>query len=473
VVLPLSFVGAKATRSEKMTETNFVESGMEHAKKAITADREALETDSLEKYEEAYRSYLRAIEYFLTALKYEKNSRTKQIIRSKVQEYMDRAEEIKKVLHEPRDRVVDSNGRTGNGASVGAATERRRSASQGNGNNNDASQEEEKRLRSAIESAIVREKPNVRWDDVAGLDSAKDALKEAVILPLKYPQLFTGERKPWRGILLYGPPGTGKSYLAKAVATEADAHFFSVSSADLVSKWMGESERLVRQLFALARENQPSIIFIDEIDSLCSARNDSESESARRIKTEFLVQMQGVSNESDGVLVLGATNIPFSLDSAIRRRFERRIYIPLPNVQARERMFQLHVGNTPHELKPEDFHELALLTEGYSGSDIAILVRDAIMQPVRTCQNAQAFKKVKRPKSVTDKTLKIFYTPCSPGDPEAESLSLMDIKADDLLVPNVSRYDFDKVIANTRPSVSQEDIALHIQFTKEFGQEGN
>ena len=126
--------------------------------------------------------------------------------------------------------------------------------------------------------------------------------------------------------MLYGPPGTGKSYLAKAVATEADSMFYSVSSSDLVSKWQGESERLVRSLFEMARENKPAIIFIDEIDSLCGARGEGENDSARRIKTEFLVQMQGVGKTHDGILVLGATNTPWSLDPAMRRRFEKRIW---------------------------------------------------------------------------------------------------------------------------------------------------
>ena len=127
-------------------------------------------------------------------------------------------------------------------------------------------------------------KPNVRWDDVAGLEAAKAALQEAVVLPIRFPNLFTGERRPWRGILLYGPPGTGKSHLAKAVATEVDATFFSISSSDLVSKWVGESEKLVRALFEAAEERRPSIIFIDEVDALCSTRSEGESDSSRRLK---------------------------------------------------------------------------------------------------------------------------------------------------------------------------------------------
>lgn len=131
-----------------------------------------------------------------------------------------------------------------------------------------------------------------------------------------------------------------------------------------MSKWLGESEKLVRNLFDLARTHKPSIIFIDEIDSLCSSRSDNESESARRIKTEFLVQMQGVGNNTEGILVLGATNIPWVLDSAIRRRFEKRIYIPLPEMPARSSMFKMNLGTTPHTLSEEDFKQLAMKTDG-------------------------------------------------------------------------------------------------------------
>lgn len=132
----------------------------------------------------------------------------------------------------------------------------------------------------------------------------------------------------------------------------------------MVSKWLGESEKLVRNLFDLARAYKPSIIFIDEIDSLCSSRSDNESESARRIKTEFLVQMQGVGTDNEGILVLGATNIPWVLDSAIRRRFEKRIYIPLPEMNARCTMFKANLGNTPHTLTEDDFKTLGLRTDG-------------------------------------------------------------------------------------------------------------
>ena len=157
--------------------------------------------------------------------------------------------------------------------------------------------DEDKKFQNALSEAIITEKPNVKWTDVAGLVNAKKALQEAVILPIKFPEIFKGARKPWKGILLYGPPGTGKTFLAKACATEADGTFFSISSSDLISKYVGESEKLIKTLFRLAREKKPSIIFIDEIDSLCGSRSDGENDATRRVKTEFLVQMQGVGKD--------------------------------------------------------------------------------------------------------------------------------------------------------------------------------
>ena len=182
----------------------------------------------------------------------------------RVNGYMDRAEQLKQLMDSEKASPkagAKKGGPVGTGAGAGGSGDPKADA-------------EKDKLKSALAGAIQSEKPNVKWDDVAGLEAAKAALKEAVILPARFPQLFTGKRRPWKGILLYGPPGTGKSYLAKAVATEANSAFFAVSSSDLVSKWQGESERLVKTLFEMGREQKPSVIFIDEIDSLCSNRSE-------------------------------------------------------------------------------------------------------------------------------------------------------------------------------------------------------
>jgi len=219
-------------------------------------------------------------------------------------------------------------------------------------------------------------------------------LQEAVILPIKFPEIFTGARKPWKGILLYGPPGTGKTFLAKACATEAQGTFFSVSSSDLMSKYVGESEKLIKQLFNMAREKKPSIIFIDEIDSMCGNRSDGENEASRRVKTEFLVQMQGVGKDDQGILVLGATNLPWALDPAIRRRFERRIYIPLPEREARYGMIKKNLKDNANNVSEQQLQHFSECTDGYSGSDLANLIKDAVFQPVRKLQAARKFRKV-------------------------------------------------------------------------------
>lgn len=231
--------------------------------------------------------------------------------------------------------------------------------------------------------------------------------------------------------------------------------------------------RLVRNLFEMARENRPSIIFIDEVDSLCSSRSDNESEAARRIKTEFLVQMNGVGNDVDGILVLAATNIPWALDPAIRRRFEKRIYIGLPESSARSKMFQIHLGNTPHNISVPQFKDLGDKTESYSGSDIAVVVRDAMMQPVRAVQSATHFKRVSGPSRDNPSVIvEDLLTPCSPGDPGAQEMSWTQVEGSLLKEPVISLNDFYKSLRTTRPTVNQKDMDKYLQWTAEFGQEG-
>jgi len=434
--------------------------------KAIDLVTKATEEDKNKNYEEALRLYEHAVEYFLHAIKYEaQGDKAKESIRAKCITYLDRAEKLKEYLKGGKKKAI----KDGDGGS------KKDSKDKGSDNSDDEDDPEKKKMLSKLNDAIMVEKPNIKWDDVAGLESAKEALKEAVILPIKFPHLFTGKRQPWRGILLFGPPGTGKSYLAKAVATEANnSTFFSVSSSDLVSKWLGESEKLVKNLFEMAREHKPSIIFIDEVDSLTSSRSDNESESARRIKTEFLVQMQGVGNDNDGVLVLGATNIPWVLDAAIRRRFEKRIYIDLPEANARTNMFKLNLGqDTAHSLTEENFRELGQRTEGYSGADVALVVRDALMQPVRKVQTATHFKKVSGPsREDPNKIVHDLLEPCSPGDRGAVEMTWVQVPGEKLKEPLVSFQDMLRSLATQRPTVNAEDLKKLEDFRNDFGQDG-
>lgn len=231
--------------------------------------------------------------------------------------------------------------------------------------------------RQVLNDIVVRG-DEVHWDDIAGLEGAKKALKEAVVYPFLRPDLFSGLREPARGMLLFGPPGTGKTMLARAVATESKSTFFSVSASTLTSKWHGESEKLVRALFGLAKSLSPSIIFVDEIDSLLSARSSgTENEASRRSKTEFLIQWsdlqraaagreQPKSGDASRVLVLAATNMPWDIDEAARRRFVRRQYIPLPEHHVRVQQLRTLLGHQVHDLDDEDIEVLVHVTEGKS-----------------------------------------------------------------------------------------------------------
>ncbi|KIH92324.1 hypothetical protein SPBR_02279 [Sporothrix brasiliensis 5110] len=337
-----------------------------------------------------------------------------------------------------------------------------------------------KQLRESLLSSIVTESPNVRWEDVAGLASAKDELQEAVVFPLRFPHMFQGKRKPRRAILLYGPPGTGKSYLAKAVATEVEYTLFSISATDLTSKWFGESESLVRQLFELAREKKPSVIFIDEIDALCNSRESGgggggggggDDATTARLKTEFLVQMDGVGHgNNEGVVLLAATNLPWSLDPAIRRRFQKRIHIPLPDDDARAELFRVHGGDEWAAVVgaaggPRDVAvgaELARRTDGFSGSDIANAVQDALMLPVKRVRGAQYFAR--------DATG--WWVPCEAGSAGARQMTWKSVPQGRARAPPLTVDDFFASVAKVKPSVGANEITRCAEWTAQFGLEG-
>ncbi|XP_068894987.1 spastin isoform X2 [Tenebrio molitor] len=247
------------------------------------------------------------------------------------------------------------------------------------------------KLAQCILDEIVEGGLQVQWDDIVGQDTAKQALQEMVILPSLRPELFTGLRTPARGLLLFGPPGNGKTLLARAVATECQATFFSISAASLTSKYVGDGEKMVRALFAIARELQPSIIFIDEVDSLLSERSNNEHEASRRLKTEFLVEFDGLPSnpDSERVLVMAATNRPQELDEAALRRFPKRVYVTLPDVDTRALLFKMLLARQGCTLTQKELKRLATLTDGYSASDLTALAKDAALGPIRELQPEQ------------------------------------------------------------------------------------
>ncbi|KAH8414137.1 hypothetical protein KR222_008807 [Zaprionus bogoriensis] len=314
-------------------------------------------------------------------------------------------------------------------------------------------------LVDTLEKDILQRHPCIKWTDVAGLNEAKTILQEAVVLPIIMPEFFKGIRRPWRGVLMVGPPGTGKTMLAKAVATECGTTFFNVSSSTLTSKYRGESEKLVRLLFEMARFYAPSTIFIDEIDALCASRgSDSEHEASRRFKAELLIQMDGLNaslQDDKVIMVLAATNHPWDIDEAFRRRFEKRIYIPLPNGEYRRvphcalTLTCSVAEETRSALLNLCLKDVSLSSDlntgiigdelqGYSGSDISNVCRDASMMAMRRLISGRTPQQIKQ------------------------------IRREDVDQP-ITLKDFQDAQQRTRKSVSADDVARFEKWMEEYG----
>jgi len=392
---------------------------------AVQTAKEAVALDNQGKYRQAINKYQRAAEILMQFMKYNKNPQMRRLCQKNIEEYVDRAKILRSHLGGPRTakyitKSSEPKDRGGVDSESGAVSS------------------EEQELIDTISGTIVTESPNVKWEDIAGLENVKQALREAIVLPIAKPQLFTGARKPWSGILLFGPPGCGKTLLAKAAATECEATFFSASSADLLSKWLGESEKLISSLFKVARLKAPSLIFIDEIDSVATRRGEgSESGGERRVKTQLLSEIQGLKSTHDKpLLVLGATNRPWDIDNAMLSRFEKRVHVPIPDLKARVGIFKIHTEGVNSSLTDEDFVELAVRTEGYSGRDIANICREVIMLPVR----------------------------------ELDMGGLLEDSDKEINVRDIDLKDFKKTLKKVKPMTNKALLKQYNDWAEEFGE---
>ena len=361
--------------------------------------------------------------------------------------------------------------------------------------------------RQILNDIVVRG-DEVHWDDVAGLDGAKKALKEAVVYPFLRPDLFMGLREPARGMLLFGPPGTGKTMLARAVATESKSTFFSVSASSLTSKWHGESEKLVRALFALAKAMAPSIIFVDEIDSLLSSRSSAnEGEASRRSKTEFLIQWSDLQRAAAGreqsdkekkegdasrVLVLAATNLPWDIDDAARRRFVRRQYIPLPEDYVRALQLRKLLSHQKQELSDADIEVLVQVTNGkfslpsYDGYPGALGVKTYIplTSTVRTrchriprkkeeCSeniNRETSTKISHLLGFSGSDITALAKDAAMGPLRNLGEALLHTPMDQ--IRPIRFKDFEASLFSIRPSISRDGLKGYEEWAKEFGERG-
>lgn len=288
----------------------------------------------------------------------------------------------------------------------------------------------------SIERMVISEKPTIAWEDIGGLKEVKKILKEAIILPFIHNKPAFVESP--RTILLYGPPGTGKTLLAKAASNTLNATFFEARTSSLLSKYFGESSKIISMLFDKARKSQPSMIFMDEFDSIMISRDSGLQESTRRVVGQLLTEIEGFNTRSeDKIILIAATNKPWDLDDAMVSRFQRKVYVPLPDKASRKRIFEIHLkGSVLHEITHE---RLAEMSEGYSGRDIANVCREAVMSMVRE-QN-----------------------------PKLEELTSAQIESYAMNYRSLTKEDFEHAFRKIRSSVNLGTIRKYEEWGEELG----
>lgn len=441
------------------------------AEKAFQFIKEGHDYDRANNHQQALAMYTKGMEHLQLAIKHCKIETIKPLWRQKFTEILERAEQLKGISH------------TGSGDPNASTAAGEKGAGKRPAGGDDSTQKkEDDAMIATLSGAIVMEKPDVKWEHVAGLEEAKRVLRDSTELPLEFPHLYGGTSalEPWKGILLYGPPGTGKTYLAKAVAcnTGDSTTFLSISSANLVSKWVGESAKLVKTMFSLAREKAPTVVFVDEIDAMTSKRGEgNKSESSSQLLTEFLTQMDGCGPSTEGILILGATNVPWDLDRAILSRFQKKIYIPLPDAKVRLGMLKIHMRNERTTLSDKELQQVALKTENFSARDLKALVQGALQEVLLDFK--QATKWVKVAPHPTDSTMDFAYMPASKNGPRGPEINITfeNLRKDPEMRKRscLGPMTYEQVVRGTercKSSVSMQDLQEFDDWTIKFGTEG-
>ena len=381
---------------------------------------EAIKADSQGAYGMAISGYQNASATLMKLMRLYPDSKLNQIYTERIRAYQSRVKELQNTRAGNIEPVVDPNA---------SPEEQRKSLSRA-----------QPKSENSMEDLVLKEKPDVKWSEVVGLEDAKKALKESIVFPSKRPDLFP---LGWpKGMLLYGPPGTGKTMLAAATAHELDGYFIVVDAASMMSKWLGEAEKNVSKLFAMAREycekeGKPVILFIDEVDSLLGERN-SEVGGEIRAKNQFLSEMDGVNGKGKELMmyVIGATNKPWSLDHPFLRRFQKRIYVSLPSTEAREKLFDLYTSPLRKNSRVNSL-SLAKQFDGYSASDI----RDV-------CQSVQM-----------EVVNELFRNPDYREPVAGESPSMPR---------ELNMTDFKNIKVKRKPSVSTEMVRAYHKWSEQF-----
>jgi vacuolar protein-sorting-associated protein 4 len=429
-------------------------------KRAASTIERAIAHDSAGRFQEALALFREALGEYTILLRSERAQHLAPTLQPNVQTYLHRAQQLQRILDE---------GASPRSARTAVCTTTATTTTGVRPSGGDQSGEDEELRRQMAETRLSKV-PTVEWSDVVGHDEAKRELQMAVIAPIFRPELFGNKLlAPPIGVLLYGPPGTGKTQLARALANEWSKHqgcsFFNVSAASVISKWQGQSARGIKALFEEARSARPAIIFFDEVETLCVSR---ESESARagagQVVTELLNAMDGLDNEQTGLLVVGATNLPWAIDAAILRRFEARIYIPLPDEETRITHLRHHLAMTPHTLSDETILWIASVTGLYSGADLFSLVRCAVKRGLEQALCAHHYRLVDDPEG------RFAYTPCAAHDQGAIAITAAQIDRDERIVqPPITRLDFEYALARVKPISSAEAILPYRRWTDEHG----